>query len=68
MNDGHETIFRKGDEILGGKTKYSSRTGRDRPHRHDRVHPTGTGACQSMACYCSPLHGVSPTNPRAKFA
>jgi hypothetical protein len=49
MNNGRETIFRKGDGILGGKTKYSSRTGRHRPHRHDRVHPAGPGACQSTA-------------------
>ena len=39
MNDGRETVFRKGDKILRGKMKYSSRTGRGRPHRHGDQNP-----------------------------
>ena len=39
MNNGRATIFPKGGESLGGKTKFSPRTVRDRPHRHGDQNP-----------------------------
>jgi hypothetical protein len=39
-----------------------------RDRRHDRMRSTGTGACQNRVCYCSSLHGGSPTNARANVA